>query len=284
MKTALGKGLDALLPEGGGEVIEIELRRIAANAEQPRKVFRDETLKELAASIREKGIIQPVLVRREPDGSFMLIAGERRFRAAHMVGLRTMPAIIRKADEEEILEVALIENIQREDLNPLETARAFNRLMDRFGLSQEELSKKVGKERATVANYLRLLQLPKAVTDLVNSGELSMGHAKAVLAIEGERARIMAAKKIVANGLSVREAEKLAKGTRGTSAHFKGKRGVSAETSRDPNEKALEQKLIKSLGTKVRLKHKGHKGKQGGVLEIEYYSLEELDRIVELLL
>jgi len=281
MKTALGKGLDALLPEGGGEVIEIELRRIAANAEQPRKVFREESLKELAASIREKGIIQPVLVRREPDGSFMLIAGERRFRAAHMVGLRTMPAIIRKADEEEILEVALIENIQREDLNPLETARAFNRLMDRFGLSQEELSKKVGKERATVANYLRLLQLPKAVTDLINSGELSMGHAKAVLAIEGERARIMAAKLIVAEGLSVREAEKLAKGARPLSM---GKKVTSTQTSRDPNEKALEQKLIKSLGTKVRLKHKGHKGKQGGVLEIEYYSLEELDRIVELLL
>ncbi|KKM17209.1 hypothetical protein LCGC14_1678050 [marine sediment metagenome] len=278
MKTALGKGLDALLPEGGGEVIEIELRRIAANAEQPRKVFREESLKELAASIREKGIIQPVLVRREPDGSFMLIAGERRFRAAHMVGLRTMPAIIRKADEEEVQEIALIENIQREDLNPLETARAFNRLMDRFGLSQEELSKKVGKERATVANYLRLLQLPKAVTDLINSGELSMGHAKAVLAIEGERARIMAAKLIVAEGLSVREAEKLAKGARPLSM---GKKVTSTQTSRDPNEKALEQKLIKSLGTKVRLKHKG---KKGGVLEIEYYSLEELDRIVELLL
>ena len=281
MKTALGKGLDALLPEGGGEVIEIELRRIAANAEQPRKIFREESLKELAASIREKGIIQPVLVRREPDGSFMLIAGERRMRAAHMAGLQTMPAIIREADEEEVQEIALIENIQREDLNPLETARAFKRLMDRFGLSQEELSKKVGKERATVTNYLRLLQLPKAVTDLINSGELSMGHAKAVLAIEGERARIMAAKKIVAEGLSVREAEKLAKGT---SAPLKGKRDSSAIVNRDPNEKALEQKLIKALGTKVRLKHKGQKGKQGGVLEIEYYSLEELDRIVELLL
>ncbi len=278
MKTALGKGLDALLPEGGGEVIEIELRRIAANAEQPRKIFREESLKELAASIREKGIIQPVLVRREPDGSFMLIAGERRMRAAHMAGLQTMPAIIREADEEEVQEIALIENIQREDLNPLETARAFKRLMDRFGLSQEELSKKVGKERATVTNYLRLLQLPKAVTDLINSGELSMGHAKAVLAIEGERARIMAAKKIVAEGLSVREAEKLAKGT---SAPLKGHKKTSAQTSRDPNEKALEQKLIKSLGTKVRLRHKGNKG---GVLEIEYYSLEELDRIVELLL
>ncbi len=278
MKTALGKGLDALLPEGGGEVIEIELRRIAANAEQPRKVFREESLKELAASIREKGIIQPVLVRREPDGSFMLIAGERRMRAAHMAGLQTMPAIIRKADEEEVQEIALIENIQREDLNPLETARAFKRLMDRFGLSQEELSKKVGKERATVTNYLRLLQLPKAVTDLINSGELSMGHAKAVLAIEGERARIMAAKLIVAEGLSVREAEKLAKGARPLSM---GKKVTSTQTSRDPNEKALEQKLIKSLGTKVRLKHKGNKG---GVLEIEYYSLEELDRIVERLL
>ena len=278
MKTALGKGLDALLPEGGGEVIEIELRRIAANAEQPRKVFREETLKELAASIREKGIIQPVLVRREPDGSFMLIAGERRMRAAHMVGLKTMPAIVRKGDEEDVLEVALIENIQREDLNPMETARGFKQLIDRFGLSQEELSKKVGKERATVANYLRLLSLPKAVIELVNSGELSMGHARAVLAIVGERAQVKAARKIVAGGLSVREAEKLAKGT---SAPLKDKKDTSAAISKDPNVRALEQKLIKSLGTKVRLKHKG---KKGGVLEIEYYSLEELDRIVELLL
>ncbi len=279
MKTALGKGLDALLPVGGGEVIEIELRRIAANAEQPRKVFREKTLKELAASIKEKGIIQPVLVRREPDGSFMLIAGERRMRAAHMAGLKTMPAIVRKADEEEVLEVALIENIQREDLNPMETARGFKQLIDRFGLSQEELSKKVGKERATVANYLRLLSLPKAVADLVNSGDLSMGHARAVLAIEGERAQIKAARKIVAEGLSVREAEKLAKG--GASPPLKGHVKSSAKAGKDPNVHALEQKLIKNLGTKVRLRHKG---KKGGVLEIEYYSLEELDRIVELLL
>ncbi len=279
MKTALGKGLDALLPEGGGEVIEIELRRIAANAEQPRKVFREESLKELAASIKEKGIIQPVLVRRQPDGSFMLIAGERRMRAAHMVGLKTMPAIVRKGDEEDVLEVALIENIQREDLNPMETARAFKQLIDRFGLSQEELSKKVGKERATVANYMRLLLLPKAVAELLNSRELSMGHARAVLAIEGERAQVKAARKIVAEGLSVRDAEKLAKGT---SAPLKGKKDTSVKEGKDANVKALEQKLIKSLSTKVRLKHKG--GKKGGVLEIEYYSLEELDRIVELLL
>ncbi len=281
MKTALGKGLDALLPVGGGEVLEIELRRIAANAEQPRKVFREDTLKELAASIKEKGIIQPVLVRRQPDGGFMLIAGERRFRAAHMAGLKTMPAIVREADEEEVLEVALIENIQREDLNPMETARGFKQLIDRFGLSQEELSKKVGKERATVANYIRLLALPKAVTDLVNSGELSMGHARAVLAIEGEREQIKAARKIVAEGMSVREAEKLSKLARDTSASPKGRMGASAKEGKDPNVKALEQKLIKNLGTKVRLKHKG---KKGGVLEIEYYSLEELDRIVELLL
>ena len=279
MKTALGKGLDALLPEkDSGEVIEIELRRIAANAEQPRKVFKDTALKELAASIKEKGIIQPVLVRREPDGSFMIIAGERRFRAAHMAGLKTMPVIVREADEEEVQEIALIENIQREDLNPLETARAFKRLMDRFKLSQDELSKKVGKERATVANYLRLLQLPKAVTDLLNNGELSMGHAKAILGIEGDNGRIKAARKIVANGLSVREAEKLAKAA---TAPDKGKKDASAKVQKDPNEKALEQQLIKSLGTKVRLKHKG---KKGGVLEIEYYSLEELDRITELLL
>lgn len=279
MKTALGKGLGALLPEGGGEVMEIELRRIAANAGQPRKVFKDDALKELAASIKEKGIIQPVLVRREPDGSFMIIAGERRYRAAHLAGLKTMPAIVRDSDDEDVLEIALIENIQREDLNPMETARAFKNLMDRFSLSQEELSRKVGKERATVANYLRLLQLPKAVAELVNNGELSMGHARAVLAIEGEREQTRAAKKIVAEGLSVREAEKLAK-VEATSD--RGDKGAKAKEPMDPNVAALEKKLIKNLGTKVRLKHKDNK--KGGVLEIEYYSLEELDRIVELLL
>jgi ParB family chromosome partitioning protein len=278
MKTALGKGLGALLPEGGGtEVTEIELRRIAANAEQPRKYFNDEALKELAASIKEKGVIQPVLVKRQSDGSFMLIAGERRYRAAHIAGLKKLPAIVRDADEEEIQEIALIENLQREDLNPMETARAFKNLQDRFGLSQEELAKKVGKERATVANYLRLLGLQRAVGQMLDNGEITMGHAKALLSIDDEAAQVKAAKKIVAEGLSVREAEVLAKSSK---AKVEKEKRNEPAPPRDPNEKALEQKLVKSLGTKVRLKHKG----KGGVMEIEYYSLEELDRILELLL
>ena len=274
MKTALGKGLEALLPEGGGEVMDVELRRITANAEQPRKVFRDEALRELADSIREKGIIQPVIVRREASGGFMLIAGERRLRAAHMAGLKSIPAILRKSDPEDSLEVALIENIQREDLNPVETARAFRKLMDKFGLKQEELARKVGKDRATVANYLRLLMLPREVTELVNNGELSMGHARALLAVEDTREQVRLAKRIVKNGLSVREAERLSK----EPAIKKGKKPAPAP---DPNVAALERKLQKNLGTKVRLIHKG---KKSGRLEIEYSSLEELDRIVELLL
>jgi ParB family chromosome partitioning protein len=275
MKTALGKGLEALLPEGGGDVIEVELRRITANAEQPRKVFRDEALKELADSIKEKGIIQPVIVSREASGGFMLIAGERRLRAAHMAGLKKIPAIVRKTDSEDSLEVALIENIQREDLNPVETARAFRKLLDKFGLKQEELARKVGKDRATVANYLRLLTLPKDVTELVNRGELSMGHARALLAVENTREQVRLAKRIVKDGLSVREAERLSKAP----AAEKSKKAPPPRP--DPNVAALERKLRKHLGTKVRLKHKG---KKGGRLEIEYSSLEELDRIVELLL
>jgi len=278
MKTALGKGLDALLPEkGGAEVVDIELRRISADAQQPRKVFNDESLAELAASIKEKGVIQPVIVKRSSGGGFTLIAGERRFRASHLAGLKRIPAIVRDSDEEDSLEVALIENIQREDLNPMEMARAFKKLMDRFKLTQEQLAKKVGKERATVANYLRLLDLQPEVMEFLNRGELSMGHARALVGITKASEQVAAAKRIIKEGLSVREAEGL---TGSVIKKVKKNKTKPAEPPRDPNTVALERKLSSSLGTKVKVSHKAGKGK----VEIEYYSLEELERITDLLL
>jgi ParB family chromosome partitioning protein len=274
MKTALGRGLDALITDKGQEIIQIELNRVNPGEEQPRKVFNDNALKELAASIKQKGVLQPVLVNRKKDGSFSLIAGERRMRASKMAGLKRIPAIVKDTDPEDTLEMSLIENIQREDLGPIETAQAFQRLLKQYGLTQEKLSEKVGKERATVANYLRLLKLPAEIKKLLNEGSLSMGHARAILSADGRQGQIALASRIVKRGLSVREAEKLAKGSAGT----KGKKTVSL--ARDPNIAALEEKLIKNLGTKVRVKHKGKRGR----IEIEYYSLDELDRLLEVLL
>ncbi|MEJ2254580.1 MAG: ParB/RepB/Spo0J family partition protein [Nitrospirota bacterium] len=272
MKTALGKGLDALIPGKGEEVVEVEVGRIARGAAQPRTVFRDESLKELAASIKEKGVLQPVLLTRGPDGSLTLIAGERRFRAAQLAGLKKLPAIVKQVSSEDALEIALIENIQREDLSPLETARAFQRLGKQFGLTQEQVAGKVGKERATVANYLRLLGLPDEVKDLVDAGTLSMGHARALLSLSSKQEMLAAARKVVARGLSVRETEAL--------AARKDKKPQKAPRPRDPDLAALEEKLVRSLATKVRVKHRGKKGS----IEIDYYSLEELDRLLDILL
>jgi len=271
MKTALGKGLDALIPEKGDEVIYLDIDRIFPGEHQPRKSFRDDSLKELAASIKEKGVLQPVIVSRVGDGTFRLVTGERRWRAASLAGLKKMPALVRDVASKDSLEIALIENIQREDLNPIETAEAFRKLTADFHLTQEELSEKVGKDRATIANYLRLLKLPEEVKSLIYNGSLSMGHAKALLVIEGKASQIEAARKIIKKDLSVREAEALTKKT------IKPKRG---RITKDPQISSLEEKLIRSLGTKVRILHKGKKGK----IEIEYYSLEELDRLLEILM
>ncbi len=271
MKTALGKGLEALIPERGEEVLYLDIDRIFPGEHQPRKRFRDESLKELALSIKEKGLLQPIIVSRVGDGTFRLVTGERRWRAAALAGLRKIPALIKNVASKDSLEIALIENIQREDLNPMETAEAFNRLIIDFNLTQEELSDKVGKDRATIANYLRLLKLPEEIKSLINNGSLSIGHAKAILTIDGKANQIEAARKIVRKGLSVREAESLAK---------RISRPAKVKPIKDPQISSLEEKLIKSLGTKVRIIHKGKRGK----IEIEYYSLDELDRLLEILL
>jgi len=271
MKTALGKGLEALIPEKGEEVIYLDIDRIFPGDQQPRKAFKDESLKELAVSIKEKGVLQPVIVSRIGDGTFRLVTGERRWRAAALAGLKKMPALVRDVASRDSLEIALIENIQREDLNPIETAEAFKKLTTDFHLTQEELSDKVGKDRATISNFLRLLKLPEEVRTLIYNGSLSMGHAKAILAIEGRASQVEAARKILKKGLSVRETEVLTK---------KVTRSRKTRIPKDPQLSSLEEKLIRGLGTKVRIIHKGKKGR----IEIEYYSLDELDRLLEILL
>lgn len=272
MKTALGKGLNALIPEKGEDILYLDIDRIMPGKQQPRKFFNESSLKELSVSIKEKGVLQPIIVSRSDDGSFTLVAGERRWRAAILAGLKKIPALIKNVASKDSLEIALIENIQREDLNPVETAEAFNRLIKDFNLTQEELSTRVGKERATIANYLRLLKLPDDVKTMLYNGSLTMGHARAILSIEGKTSQIEAARKILAKALSVREAELLSK---------KVSKPSRRRREKDPQIASLEEKIIKHLGTKVRI---AHKGKKGGKIEIEYYSLDELDRLLEILL
>jgi ParB family transcriptional regulator, chromosome partitioning protein len=276
-KMALGKGLGALIPDLSAlddkerkalGIMEIELDKIVPNEYQPRKVFNEDKLKDLAASIKEQGVIQPIIVHRA-GGGFQLIAGERRWRASRLAGLKTIPALVKEATKRELLEMALIENIQREDLNPLEAAEAYKRLQDEFKLSQDDLAKRVGKERSTVTNFLRLLGLPKEVKQELVSGTLSMGHAKAILSLERVREQIHVAALIVKKGLSVREAESFAQAL---------KNPPKEKKSRQSHElKSVEERLRKSLGTKVSIASKT----KGGRIVIEYYSAEELDRILE---
>lgn len=271
MKTALGKGLEALIPEKGEEIVYLDIERIFPGEQQPRKTFKDDSLKELAASIKEKGILQPVIVSRVGDGSFRLVTGERRWKAASLAGLKKIPALIKNVASKDSLEIALIENIQREDLNPMEAAEAFSKLIIEFNLTQEELSDRVGKERATIANYLRLLKLPEEVKSFIYKGSLNTGHAKAILGIDGKAHQIDAARKIIKKSLSVREAELLAK---------KISTSPRSGMSKDPQISSLEEKLIRGLGTKVRIINRGKKGK----IQIEYYSFEELERLLDILL
>ncbi len=276
-KQALGKGLGALIPDLSAlddkekralGITEIELDRIVPNEYQPRKTFDDEKLHELASSIREQGVIQPVIVHRAGSG-YALIAGERRWRASRLAGLKTIPALVKEATKRELLEMALIENIQREDLNPLESAEAYKRLQDEFKLTQEDLAKRVGKERSTVTNFLRLLNLPKELRHDIAAGNLSMGHAKALLSLERVRDQLQAAALIVKKGLSVREAEMLASRLKNPPKEKKARMGHEL--------KAVEEKLKKALGTKVSIATKA----KGGRIVIDYYSNEELDRILE---
>ncbi|MDI1471761.1 MAG: ParB/RepB/Spo0J family partition protein [Thermodesulfovibrio sp.] len=267
MKKALGKGLESLIPKKEEILQEIEIERIIPGTSQPRTDFNEEALKELAQSIKEKGIIQPIVVSRVGDGTFRIIAGERRWRASKIAGLERIPAVIKDVSPVEAIEIALIENIQREDLDPVETASAFDKLIREFNLTQEELSTRVGKDRATIANYLRILKLPDEVKHYLKQGTITMGHAKAILSIEDTQRQIEIANIVARKSLSVRQTEELVKKT------DKPKR--LKEKLADIEE--LEERLTSELGFKVKILHKGKKGK----LEIFYNSLDELDGILQ---
>lgn len=272
MKTALGKGLEALIPEKGEDIIKIDIEKIIPDRHQPRKIFREDSLKELSQSIKERGILQPIIVSRVGDGTFRLIAGERRWRAAQLAGIKQIPALIKDVSSQDAIEIALIENIQREELNAIETAGAFQRLIEEYNLTQDELSTRVGKDRATIANYLRILKLPDEIKNYINEGSISIGHAKALLTIDDKQGQLRAAKEIIKRGLSVREAENLCKRL--------SQPQLKKEKEKEPEVVELENRLKQALGTKVKIDHKGNKGK----IEIQYYSLDELDRLLEILM
>ncbi len=271
MKTALGKGLQALLPERGDEIVRIDIENIFPSEGQPRKIFKDEALKELSASIKEQGILQPIIVSKQENGSFRLIAGERRWRAARLAGLNKIPALIKDVSSQAALEIALIENIQREELNPIETAEALQRLHGEFNLSQEELSKRVGKDRSTIANYLRILKLPDEVKSFINNSSLSIGHAKVILSLPSKQKQIEAAKKITKYSLSVRATESLCKKMSQELEPSKMKPKLQEVSD-------LEEKLIRVLKTKVRIHQKGEKGS----IEIQFLSVDELNRLLQI--
>ena len=280
-RKALGRGLNALLGTPDLEtdqLREIDTDRIIPNSHQPRKNFDEDALNELANSIREHGIVQPIVVRPLEDGFFQLIAGERRWRASQRAGLARLPAVIRDAGEDSALELALIENLQREDLNPMEEAQAYERLITDFGLTQEEVARRVGKNRATIANMLRLLRLPPEVQQWLRENRLTTGHAKALLSLSDLDAILESAKKIIQGNYSVRQAEMLISRYADRPAGKEDSAGVRELV--DPNVKAAIHALEQALGTKVTVQENGGKGR----IEIHFYSFEEMNRLYEGLL
>src|SRR5215510_5107691 len=280
-RKALGRGLSALLgnPEIDTDHLrEIEIEQILPNAHQPRKSFNEEGLNELADSIRAHGVVQPVVVRPLQDGFFQLIAGERRWRASQRAGLTKIPAVVRESGDHAALEIALIENLQREDLNPIEEAQAYERLMLEFGLTQEEVSRRVGKNRATIANMLRLLRLPPEVQQWLRENRLTTGHAKALLSLSDLDAILESAKKIIQGDYSVRQAEMLV--SRYSNRVPEAEYPAGGHGAVDPNVKAAIHALEQALGTKVTVQESGGKGK----IELHFFSFEEMNRLYEGLL
>ena len=276
-KKALGKGLAALLPESevketGQTIHMIPVTQIQPNRYQPRKTFVEEELRELVESIKRHGILQPVLVRRTGEDRYELIAGERRFRAATLAQLPAVPAVIRKSSDEESTILSLIENIQRSNLNPVEEAKAYRRLIDEFGVTQEAVAERVGRDRASVANICRMLSLPTEVQGMVASGQLTLGHAKVILGKKNAEDQLTLAKRIVRDQLSVRQVEQLVKqGSR---------KARSRRTAGNPLHADVEDRLRKHLGTKVVIRSRRQKGE----LVLTYYSQEDLTRIVDVML
>jgi len=293
-KPGLGRGIDSLIPvtdhtkKTSGTVKEVikevikevpadiflKISDIEPNRDQPRKVFDKEALEELADSIKQYGIVQPIVVQKR-DGYYEIIAGERRWRAAKLAKLKEVPVVIKDYSDQEVMEIALIENIQRQDLNPIEEAMAYKRLIDEYDLLQDEVAKKVSKSRTAITNTLRLLKLTSRVQEMLVNDELSMGHARALLAIEDEEKQVEAAEKIVALKLSVREAEKLVKKL--SLPDKTPERIVSVEEETRYN--AIQGRLENIIGSKVKL---NRKAKGNGKIEIEYYSYDDLERLLEL--
>ena len=276
-RKALGKGLSALLPDpepspsSEEATLQVSPDRLEANPFQPRTVMEPARLEELAASIRESGLIQPLLVRRA-GGRYQIIAGERRWRAAQRLGLATVPVVIRDVPDDRLLELALVENIQREELSPLEEAQAFQRLHDEFRLTQEDVARKVGRDRSTIANTVRLLRLPAEVREMIAAGRLDAGHGRALLALERTEDQLVLAREAARRGLSVREVERRVALLRAPRARRPG--------HRDANVRAAEERLRAALGTRVRIVRRG----MGGALRVEFKSEAELQRVYELLL
>ena len=266
----LGRGLDALFAQNtlddGLSTVTLPLDEIIPNKEQPRKQFDEEALADLSASIAQHGVLQPLLVRPMPDGSYQLVAGERRWRASRMAGLTEVPVVIRDMDEQESAELALIENLQREDLNPMEEAIGYRTLMETYGMTQEQTAQVVNKSRPAVTNALRLLQLPEEVADLVAGGKLAAGHARTVLAFEGEEAQIAAATAAVERGLSVRELEKMAKAAK--TKPRQPKEPKKHDSFYDEVAIALKETLGRQVKVNV--------GGKGGTLQIEFFDAEDL--------
>ncbi len=302
-RRALGRGLDALIPGGGSEREERERERVVPIAtpvtvrkdyflapieelhpspEQPRQSFDEGALNELAASIRAQGVITPLIVRERPKsegGGYWIIAGERRWRAAQRAGLKDLPVLLRDSTRAKALEAALIDNIQREDLNPIEEAEGYKRLSDELGYTQEQIAERVGKDRATVANALRLLKLPGSVRELVQKNALSMGHARALLGLDETGAIERCALKVVARALSVRATEELVRRERGDGV---GKAKTPPAAEKSAIVKDLEQKLTRALGMRCAVSDRG--GGKGGRIEIEYSDLDHLDQLLDKLL
>lgn len=281
---ALGKGLSSLIPQQksrkilrkqtsdtkktGDKLWHIPISEITPNSEQPRKNFSHAELENLVVSIKKYGILQPITVTEKDDGGYELIAGERRFRSAQIAGLATVPSIVRTATQQEKLEMALIENIQRQNLNPIEEAFAYKRLIEEFGLTQKEVADQVGKKRPTVANMIRLLDLPEHIQKALIDGKLSTGKARALLSLKSEREQMDMFHSMMGERMSVRDVEK--------NVALKESKSRKGSTRRDPNIRAQEELLEERLGTKVQITQKGEKGR----IVVEYYSREELKRLV----
>ncbi|MEN6356878.1 MAG: ParB/RepB/Spo0J family partition protein [Armatimonadota bacterium] len=285
-KKSLGKGLGALIPGAEREERkpgnEIEIARITFNPYQPREAMNDEKFQDLVNSVRVHGVLQPIVVRTKGESEYELVAGERRLRAATAAGLARIPAVVREMTNEQSLEVALIENIQREDISPVDAAIAYKRLCDEFGLSQEDIAFGLGKSRSAVANTMRLMNLPEQVRNHLKGGKITEGHARAILSIEGEDDQIECAQRIVEAGLTVREAERLAREWSKAKSSKSIRQNVSRETSvsaKDPNAAEIESRLREAFGTKVNIV----RNKDRGRIEIEFYTDDDLERILLLL-